>query len=162
MWGDPAHGGGEGGERFYLERSVLPWKTQDPKGRQPFLGQAGHRQARLLAEEARGAVALFMIKAWYSNSKTAQILWFLVFVLFCFNFKGKNSRTSLAHLFRVYEADIFFRCFKCWFPKVMGKNVLRYVLDTVSKYFTRINQCDPQSDSVREGRLSSAFYMWGN
>lgn len=42
-WGDPAHGGGEGGERFYLERSVLPWKTQDPKGRQPFLGQAGHR-----------------------------------------------------------------------------------------------------------------------
>lgn len=97
--GGPSAQGREGGERFYLERSVLPWKTQDPKGRQPFLGQAGHRQARLLAEEARGAVALFMIKAWYSNSKTAQILWFLVFVLFCFNFKGENSRTSLAHLF---------------------------------------------------------------
>lgn len=56
----------------------------------------------------------------------------------------------------------FFRFLKWWCPKVMGKNVLRYVLDTVSKYFTRINQCDPRSGSVREGRLSSAFYMWGN
>lgn len=41
--GGPSAQGREGGERFYLERSVLPWKTQDPKGRQPFLGQAGHR-----------------------------------------------------------------------------------------------------------------------
>lgn len=158
---------GEGGRGAILF-GTLSAPLENPGPQRPAAvpgtgwAQAGHRQARLLAEEARGAVALFMIKAWYSNSKTAQILWFLVFVLFCFNFKGKNSRTSLAHLFRVYEADIFFRCFKCWFPKVMGKNVLRYVLDTVSKYFTRINQCDPQSGSVREGRLSSAFYMWGN